>query len=769
MNTAQRKRVAGLHKLSVYTVIAIAFMCVAFGGGVGPIMAAVFVLALVVSWFVDSAGLLDESFAKWWNALILGFVGLTAAQIFLSDESIISAAIRFVLLLAVVKLFGRFNHKDDLQLYALSFLIFAAATAVNEGVTYGILFGLYVIAGTFSLALFHLNMELGGRPSLRASERTPFDRQYMAVLGAISAVIFVSSVGIFFTFPRVGLGFFVSQQREQVSVTGFSESVELGSHGVVRDNPEVVMRVEFPGGRPSDYATIHWRTMTFDQYDGKSWSQTLSDTERSLPREGERYIIRGKNRDIFADGSGEGGFRTLEIYLEPMGTNLLPTLWPTVDMKFGNDDLAIPWNPRSGGLTVDAYGDVRHTVESEIGVPYTLRALPKPNAQKLRNLDSDAPRRGPDPRYLQLPPVSERFQELAADITEDAETPYEKAEAIAAHMQQNFAYTTDLPKVDQNAPIESFLFETRRGHCEYFASSTVLLLRSAGVPARLVNGFLGGTWNEVGGYLGVRQGDAHSWVEVFVPHFGWAPIDPTPAADVLPVQPSPFVQWYRDVYDTMRLNWMKWVIEYDLQSQIDLFKKMGKFLAPKDSPWKQNEDEADSSSESEIDPRLLLFWAGLGLGGVGAFWSARRSSRRRQRLRIVASLVVWPGALAVWMMWFQGFETTWATAGGAIGLLSAGAGMALGMMSGSRVDSQLQALFSDLEKLGVRHGVERRPDEGPGGYLDRLGAELPGAGRDIRLFRQRYLAARFGGREPGVAQLAGLRKLVKQIKQKSSG
>jgi transglutaminase-like putative cysteine protease len=692
-------------------VITIAYLCVVFGGGVGPLMTIAFAAALPASWLVDRAGLIDASFARWWNVLILAFVGVTVLQLVMTEESIISAAIRFVLLLTMVKLFGRFAERDDLQIYALSFLLFASATAVNEGVTYGILFGLYTVAGTFSLALFHLKIEVDDHTASRGSDRMPFDRQYMMVLGAISVMIFMASMAIFFVFPRVGMGFFVTQSRDQTQVTGFSESVELGSHGQIRDNPEVVMRVEFPEGRPNSYETMHWRTMTFDRYDGSSWSQTLTESESRLPREDGDYLLQKVQREWREGFSQKTDPMVLEIYLEPIGTNLLPRLWPTGIVSFGNSVLRVPWNPNSGDITIDAYGDLRHTLESEVGVPYTITALGKPDPSQLREQRFNTQRKGPDPRYLQLPDVSDRFQALTGQITSGIESPYEKAEAISAHLQNNYQYTTDLPAVDKTQPIEGFVFDTKRGHCEYFATTAVLMLRQADVPARLVNGFLGGRWNGVGDYLSVRQGDAHSWVEIYVPNFGWTPIDPTPAADVLPTQPSAVERWYRDVYDAARLNWMKWVIEYDLESQIELFKNAGKFLAPKSNAFDNDDEKSDeNSSKSWVDGQIVMIGLAVVSGLFALIWLVRRLLRHRRRTLVM--------------------------------------------------------LFSKIERAGKAAGTDRAPDEGPGAYLERLSKDYPQASRELAAFRQRYLAARFGGRTPGAKQMEGLAELVATIRKR---
>ncbi|MFW5967618.1 MAG: transglutaminaseTgpA domain-containing protein, partial [Persicimonas sp.] len=569
MNIALKNRLLGLHKASVYAMVVMAFLCVVVGGGVGAVLGTVFVVGAVASWFVDRAQMLDpERARRWGNALVVVFIAVSAAHLLTTEAGAIYAAIRFVLLLALFKLFVRFEPRDDLQIYALTLLLFAAATAIHEGVTYGVLFGLYVLAGTLSLALFHLRVESSQQQVADEVDSNPFDRRYATVLAALSLVIFASSMLIFFAFPRVGMGFFMSQSRDRQSVSGFNDSVELGDHGSIRDNPQVVMRVEFPEGRPDDYQSLHWRAMTFDDYDGERWSQSLEDTdEEALPSRRNIFEFDERHEEFHPDFSRDTDPMPVEIYLEPLGTNIMPRLWPTDEVILGQEEVHIHWDPNKGEITSDVYGDLRHTVESDVGVAYNQSVLGEPDPERLREQQVSGASDMPGDNYLELPEVSGSFEELADEVTAGAETPYEKAEAVSEHLESNYEYTTDLPELGSKAPVEEFLFETERGHCEYFASAAALLLREAEVPTRVVNGFLGGSWNSVGEYLTVRQGDAHSWIEVYVPNFGWTPVDPTPAADVLPVEPGPLEQWLRDTSDTVRMTWMKWVIEYDLQSQ----------------------------------------------------------------------------------------------------------------------------------------------------------------------------------------------------------
>src|SRR5690606_14829821 len=143
---------------------------------------------------------------------------------------------------------------------------------------------------------------------------------------------------------------------------------------------------------------------------------------------------------------------------------------------------------------------------------------------------------GPAPRmlaaYRRLPPLSPRLRTLADSLVRGRATDYDRAVAVRDWLRSEFRYTVQLPASAGEAALDHFLFERRAGHCEYFSTAMAVLLRAAGVPARNVNGFLGGEWNEFGGYLSVTQNQAHSWVEVWFPAYGWVLFDPTPAGSV---------------------------------------------------------------------------------------------------------------------------------------------------------------------------------------------------------------------------------------------
>jgi hypothetical protein len=136
------------------------------------------------------------------------------------------------------------------------------------------------------------------------------------------------------------------------------------------------------------------------------------------------------------------------------------------------------------------------------------------------------------------------------------------------YLRKNYAYTLELPSTEVPDPIANFLFNRRRGHCEYFASAMAVMLRSIGIPSRLVDGFQSGTYNPISDLYVIRASDAHSWVEAFLPDRGWTVFDPTPPG--VRVRQETLLSrmaLYLDAADTF---WQEWVMSYDLGHQVGL-------------------------------------------------------------------------------------------------------------------------------------------------------------------------------------------------------
>ncbi|MGH9455983.1 MAG: DUF4129 domain-containing transglutaminase family protein [Terriglobia bacterium] len=166
-----------------------------------------------------------------------------------------------------------------------------------------------------------------------------------------------------------------------------------------------------------------------------------------------------------------------------------------------------------------------------------------------------------------MPRLNPAVADLARQITRSNSNNYDRALAIQDYLRSHYGYTLDPRGIEPADPIGSFLFKAHRGYCEYFASAMAVMLRTLGVPARIVNGFQTGSYNHVGGDFVVRARDAHSWVEVYFPDYGWIAFDPTPAD---PNAEGGALSTVGDYLDAFSLFWNEWVINYDFAHQVRL-------------------------------------------------------------------------------------------------------------------------------------------------------------------------------------------------------
>jgi protein-glutamine gamma-glutamyltransferase len=224
---------------------------------------------------------------------------------------------------------------------------------------------------------------------------------------------------------------------------------------------------------------------------------------------------------------------------------------------------------RNNYLNRNDAGTIFNPFHNYAAIRYTgMSTLPVLEVGKLRTA-GDAYPEDIQQAYLQLPPqLDARIPELAKQLTAKADNAYDKARAIEFYLRSNrFRYTLTIVGKPGDDPLARFLFDTRAGHCEYFASSLAIMLRTLGIPTRDVNGFLPGEYNDLGGDYVVRASDAHSWVEVYFPGNGWIVFDPTPDA---PEGSASFLSQIQKYMDWLELTWEDWVISYDFAHQVSL-------------------------------------------------------------------------------------------------------------------------------------------------------------------------------------------------------
>lgn len=300
--------------------------------------------------------------------------------------------------------------------------------------------------------------------------------------------------------PLVQVDGFSDGESEYYS--GFSEQLNLAYRGGLSNT--IMMYVRSP-------AWSYWRSHAFDYYDGRIWAQSLNDTE-DLPFVGSASYHLGD-----APAGAQQFVQTFFIQQD----------MPNLVFTGGNP---ITLYIAANGITRDYTGGIRVGTPLEKGMIYSVVSTSQDfPADDLRAAGTDYPD-DIATLYLQLPAtVTDRTRDLARRITQDAVTPYDKVIAIRDYLLKTYPYDYYPPAQPPDTDaVDQFLFVDQRGVCEHFVSAMAVMLRSQGIPARLVSGYGSGTFNRITGYYEVRASDAHAWVEVYFPESGWVPFDPTP-------------------------------------------------------------------------------------------------------------------------------------------------------------------------------------------------------------------------------------------------
>ena len=494
-----------------------------------------------------------------WTFLLIAVFLSFGVDLLLISRDILPAAVNFLILLMAVKLFHLRHRKDFLQLYAISLLELLAAAVLTIELWYAAVFIAYVFAAIWTLILYHLRNESEEARSVSEDKKThkepapitrPVTVQFFWTTNGIAVGSFCLTLVIFFVIPRIGAGFFQKNRVELIRTSGFSEKVDLGGIGAVKLDPTVVMRVEFPDQRGPVKDALYFRGVAYDTYDGRSWANRLA-TRRMLERTPDGVFLVSSPR--VAATAESTGLRQ-EILIEALDTTVL----------FGASFV----ESIRGGFHVvqsDSVGGLYLPYPTSARFQYSVRSVPD------RLLEADQAAESfsyPDSirkRFLQLPDMSARIAALAREVTGSVRTPYGMARAVEQHLRQSYQYSLDVGTAVSANPIEDFLFTRKTGYCEHYATAMVVMLRTLGIPARLVTGFLPGVWNDFGNYYSVRQQDAHAWVEVYFPGSGWVTFDPTPNVPAA----APSIFWkVGKVVDSIRLKWDRYVVQYSFRDQM---------------------------------------------------------------------------------------------------------------------------------------------------------------------------------------------------------
>ncbi len=534
------------------------------------------------------------------NALGLASIGLVFLEYTLDPSQLLMALAHFLVYLQLIKVFLIKTPQDDWFLFLLGLMQVLVGAVISQSDRLGMVLFIWAFLSLWVLALFSLHRDAlrhasGEVPSpvyplerdafqtglnegtqTRSHDGTtesqdpypglldlPFIFSAIRVLGLTLALGGV----IFLAMPRRSSAGRAPRGSEPMAkhLTGFDEEVQLGQLGEILENDSVVMSVEMEDQSKAPYHIAGeplWRGVTMSVYEKGRWHRQ-ERIDGYLPKFSDSEIERRKTvRQIIKLESNDSPvlFGLRPVIRAGGGTRVEPEL-NGIDGTFSRSET------RPGTYDYELISDVPEK-------PYQLGETP-PTPERLETL-------------LKMPEdLKARFSKIALPIIQQIpeENRAGRAKALEEYfsISGKFSYTLRMNVVDPSLdPVEDFLINRKEGHCEYYASALTLLLRSVGIPARMVNGFKGGDWNGLTQVMNVRQKHAHSWVEAYmgervepsesmsVPI--WITLDPTPMLERSEsvARVGGITTNFRQITDLIRYIWIFFVVGYNSERQTRL-------------------------------------------------------------------------------------------------------------------------------------------------------------------------------------------------------
>lgn len=493
---------------------------------------------------------------NWWIKLILALLMLLALANFLYEigDQYYDPRIPLANLLIWLQVLHSFDlprRKDIFYSLWVGLILISVAATTSRDNTFGGFLLVYAIFSTASLIASHLS-------SHQLSQRVP-SRRWLGFSGGGIVLILGAASLVYLALPRYdGLKiqtFPVSPQLENLpslfrgeiknpayqggtnpdgsprsgrqhqpfdpyAYYGFSTELDLNYRGELADH--VVMRVR-------THLPSYWRGMAFDTYDGLSWRMSRP---YELTRKSSRRIpIWIRESNSLEKNIVPRERVTQTFYIEYDQSNLIFKA-PYAEFIYFPADYVM----------LDSYGGLRSPIELFKNTTYTVVSeVPRFSDQRLREVSWEQIKnqRVEAPYYTLPENLPPRVAELTRQITAQAGNPFDAVKALDRYLQQQFPYDLKIPEFPENRDtVDYFLFEQQAGYCEHFASSLAVMARQLGLATRFVTGYTSGDYNPLTGYFEVRGNDAHGWVEVYFPHHGWVPFDPTPGSGMALTPPS---------------------------------------------------------------------------------------------------------------------------------------------------------------------------------------------------------------------------------------
>lgn len=572
-------------RVSSYAMVACGALALTASGGLSEVLAIAFGVVLIIAWKLEST--------RWQMPERIGLaVVLLSLPLFYLDWQFlsggkttervgVSALAHLILFLSSVKLLQVKADRDWVFLYLISFFEVLLAAGLSLSPLFLLTLSLYTLFALSTILAFEIKK---ARHSVKAAEtrllvapdstlfrrltrkgvraRKHGEARRLPLVSLILMVlIFMLALPLFLIVPRSGSTALARAGSGSTGFVGFSDNVTLGDVGRLQQSDNLVMRVRVENGQGERIRTLRWRGVALDNFNRRGWKKTVDSVE--TPKNSHGFFQLGTTEDV-------NQLTTQTFFVEPIDTPVLFAAPRVVALQS-----AIPFLHRDaeGALTTRPHYEERLTykVFSDTSEPdeNSLRQTALGNMRVLPAVFA---------RYLQLPErLDPRIQRLAHEVIAKAgaHNQYDAARAIEKHLQNDYSYTLDL-KAGGADPLADFLFNIRAGHCEYFASAMTVMLRTQGIPARIVNGFLRGDYNEKADVYTVTQRDAHTWVEVYFPETSsWVTFDPTPSIGRPSTERAGFKGALSKYAEALEMMWIQYVVGYDGAEQQSIAKSIG--------------------------------------------------------------------------------------------------------------------------------------------------------------------------------------------------
>jgi len=627
------------------------------------------------------------------------------------------SSVHFLLFILLVRLYSARTDRDAHFLVMLAFAAVLASAVLTVDTTFLFLFFFFLLFAIATYTGLELRRGASGAslPSTfvqRESEQRLARALGFSALGVSIGAILCGTV-LFFVFPRISAGYLGKTSFNHSLLSGFTDQVELGQIGQIKKSEAIVMRVET--GKPVNYPALRWRGNALANFDRRRWSLPQSEPEK-LESNAEGWIPL---RERPKAGELRGEILQFTVLQEPMASDALFVPGNVLALRGNFTGEAGGVGRKRTYIHRDRSGSLSNPFHNYVAIRYTgLSQLPPLERARLEASSAEYPADIRE-RYLQLPAkMDQRIAALAQSATVSMATPYDRAAALENFLKTKYSYTLNLAGNPGKDPLAHFLFETRAGHCEYFASAMTVMLRTLGIPSREVNGFLPGEYNDLGGDYIVRASDAHSWVEAYFPGNGWIVFDPTPAA---PPESTSIFKRLSQFADWAELTWNDWVIGYDFAHQTAL----AQTVQMRSHNWREVAANWFSAKQQQFKKRLSAwqlqhkgFWLALPALLIGFLLALRygRLGRVWEHLRASAAL--------------RGEKPD-----------------AVRVMMASR-------LYQELLQLMKGHGYARADSQTAFEFAEVV--TKPGLNSSVKEFARLYAEARFGGTAGDIPRLQQL-------------